>query len=88
MPQSERSQIIKDMLRWCLAYEKLNGKGPKYRNIISHVRREISEMGANIRTIKGYIRACQDEGLLGPIDSLNRIVVTQTGKNWLEKKVS
>ena len=43
-------------------------------------------MGANPRTVNSYIERCKVQNLIAIVD--NRVMCTQTGKNWLERKVS
>lgn len=82
MPQSERSQIIKEMLKWLQAKSKKNGATLK--EIIDHTQLEISEMGATSRTIKGYVRSLTRNGLIQTKGV--RFIITSKGQNWLERK--
>ena len=83
MPQSERSKIIKDMLVW------LSGQrgGKTIGQIVRHVEIEITDMGASVRTIRGYVRRCESQGLIECRDRY-KFRVTEACKNWLERKVS
>jgi len=85
MPQSERSQIIKQILSWLNARTK-SKKPPKINEVYHYIESEICEMGASIRVIKGYLRRLEVHGFIR-FDGL-KVVCTQTGKNWLKKKVS
>ena len=82
LPQSERSQNIKELLKWIEAKSKR--KGATLQEIVSYTQREICEMGASQRTILDYIRSLErarfihTEGL--------RFLITEQGKNWLERK--
>ena len=87
MPQSERSQTIKDMLKWLYAKTKKDG-GAKLNEILHHVTLEITEMGATERTVKKYLDVCQQMGLVSlSLDRL-RFMTTRKCKNWLDRKVS
>lgn len=82
MPQSERSQIIKEMLRWIQAKSKKNGA--TLREIIEYTELEISEMGATHRAIKGYVKSLDDRGLIQSKGLT--FTITSKGENWLERK--
>ena len=85
MPQSERSQIIKQMLMWIDAKTKKDG-GVSLGAIIRHTEREITDLGATSRTVKSYLQTLVRHRLV-EIKGL-KYLSTQTGKNWLERKVS
>ena len=84
MPQSERSQIMKELLSWLDAKSKGKGKGATLKEIIHHTQLEITDLGASNRTIRGYIRDLLRTQLIHT-DGL-RFMVTEEGKNWLERK--
>lgn len=73
------------ILRWLDARTK-SKKPPKIGEATHYIEREICGMGATPRTIKKYLERLEVHGLIR-FDGL-KIVCTQTGKNWLEKKVS
>ncbi len=83
LPQSERSQIIKVFLRWIEAKTKKGGAS--LRECIKHIQVEITEMGAEEKRCKKYVNDCQKADLIY-IDGL-KIKITDTGKNWLQRKV-
>ena len=83
MPQSERSQIIKAFLKWVEAKTKKDGAS--LRECIKHIQVEITEMGAEEKRCKKYVIDCQKAGLIYADGMKFRI--TDTGKNWLQRKV-
>jgi len=85
LPQSERSQIIKEMLVWILAKTKLDG-GVRRAELIRFVQLEITDLGAATRTVEKYLYDLCKHNLV--VIKGNKYLCTQTGKNWLEKKVS
>ena len=85
MPQSERSQIIKEMLMWIDAKTKKDG-GATLLQIVRYTESEITSLGATQRTVKSYLNTLLRHSLVS-LKGL-KFVCTQTGKNWLEKKVS
>jgi len=85
MPQSERSQIIKEMLMWIDARTKLNG-GVRRGELIRFVQLEITSLGAATKTVEKYLRTLVKHKLVAVKG--HKYVCTQTGKNWLENKVS
>jgi len=85
MPQSERSQIIKEMLMWIAAKTKKNG-GATLSAVIRHTESEITDLGATRRTVHSYLATLVRHHLVAQRGL--KFYCTQTGKNWLEKKVS
>jgi len=83
MPQSERSQIIKAFLRWIEAKTKKGGAS--LGECIKHIQVEITEMGAEEKRCKKYVKDCQKAGLVYA-DGM-KFKITDTGKNWLQRKV-
>ena len=79
MPQSERAEIIKKLVKWLASHEN----GQTVQAILHYVKWEITEGGATDNAIKKYI------------DDLSRAViieykhpfwkVTNYGKKWQEK---
>ena len=84
MPQSERSDTIKEFLLWLEAKTKTTGA--TLQECLKHLQIEITEMGAQDRTCRDYLKVCERAGLIR-IDGL-KFKVTETGKNWLQRKVS
>ena len=85
MPQSERSQVMTDLLRWLSAKTKKD-RGARGSEIQHHVIAEITSLGATKRTAMGYVDTLQRMGFVTLRGS--KYITTQTGENWLEKKVS
>lgn len=83
MPQSERSQIIKELLKWLAAKTKQGGAS--YQECIKHIQVEITEMGAEEKRCKKYLKDCQKAELIY-IDGM-KFKITDAGKNWLQRKV-
>lgn len=82
MPQSERSNTIKELLKWLNAKSKK--EGATLKEIIHHVTLEITELGATDRTIRGYIRTLLRTGMIKPKGT--KFICTDKCKNWLERK--
>jgi len=82
MPQSERSTIIKEFLKWLEAKSK--GSGANLQECISHLELEITQMGATKRKCADYIEACKRADLIS-IHGL-KFKITPEGKNWLQRK--
>jgi len=85
VPQSERSQIIKEMLMWIAARTIATG-GVARGELIRFVQLEITDLGAATRTVEKYLKDLLRHKLVAIKGS--KFYCTQTGKNWLEKKVS
>ena len=79
MPQSERSDNIKKLLRWLLSQEK----GATTSAILHHAKWEISEGGATDNTVKKYIEDLHKAGLTEYVHPFCKI--SKYGKEWLEK---
>jgi len=84
LPQSERSNTIKEFLKWLEAKTKQNGA--TLQECLKHLQIEITEMGAQDRTCRDYLKDCERAGLI-QIDRL-KFTISETGKNWLRRKVS
>jgi hypothetical protein len=74
-----------EILRWLNACG-LAKKSPKILEAKRYIEREICGMGATPRTVHQYLLRLQAHGLIR--EDAGRLLCTQTGKNWLEKKVS
>lgn len=79
MPQSERSEILKKLLKWLGSQEK----GVTTMAILYHVKWEITEGGATDKSIKKYIEDLHGAGLIEYKHPFWKI--TPAGKNWLER---
>jgi len=84
MPQSERSEIIKQFLKWLEAKTKQNGASRP--ECIRHIQIEITDMGAEEKRCEKYLKDCERAGLIC-VDGL-KFKLTDAGKNWLQRKVS
>jgi predicted transcriptional regulator len=84
MPQSERSQIIKEFLKWLEAKTKQGGA--TLQQCVKHIQVEITEMGAEEKRCAKYLKDCERAGLISA-DRL-KFKITEEGKNWLQRKVS
>lgn len=82
MPQSERSLIIKEFLKWLEAKSK--GNGATIQECVNFITIEVTEMGATTRKAKDYVEACHKAGLISPHGL--KFKLTLEGKNWLNRK--
>jgi len=83
MPQSERSEIIKEFLQWLGAKTK---KGGATRNeCVRHIQVEITMMGAEPSRCHKYLVECVKVGLV-TLDGF-KYKLTEVGKNWLQRKI-
>jgi hypothetical protein len=82
MPQSERSTIIKEFLKWLEAKSKTNGA--TLQECVTHLELEITQMGATKRKCADYVDACKRAKLICT-DRL-KFKITSEGKNWLQRK--
>ena len=74
-----------NILRWLEACGRAK-KSPTILQAKRYIEREICSMGATPRTVQKYLVRLEAHGFVRMDGS--RLVCTQTGKNWLEKKVS
>jgi predicted transcriptional regulator len=79
MPQSERSEILKKLLKWLIAQEK----GATVQAILQYTKWEITEGGATDNAIKKYIDDLEKALLIEYMHPFWKI--TDAGKQWLEK---
>jgi hypothetical protein len=79
MPQSERSSILKEMIKWLSRQEK----GATVQAIRQETKWEITEGGAIDATIKKYIEDLDHAGIIEYKHPF--WLVTNYGKKWLEK---
>jgi len=79
MPQSERSSILKEMLKWLSQFDK----GQTLAAIVSYTKCEITELGATDNTIKKYIRDLDHARLIEYKHPYWKI--TDFGRRWLER---
>jgi len=86
MPQSERSQIIIEFLKWLAAKSRSKKhEGATIQECVQHIEVEITSMGATTKRALSYVKSCQKAGLLYTHGLKFR--VSEVGKNWLEKKI-
>ncbi|MCW4044843.1 MAG: hypothetical protein NWE94_04930 [Candidatus Bathyarchaeota archaeon] len=79
MPQSERSDILKKLLKWLSTKED----GATVQAILQQTKWEITEGGATDNTIKKYIEDLQRASLIEYKHPFWK--VTNAGKQWLER---
>lgn len=79
MPQSERSEIIKKLLKWLASLET----GATNQGIYAYVQWEICEGGATTNTIRKYIEDLSKNHLIEYKAPFWKI--TNAGKQWLER---
>ena len=85
MPQSERSKIIIDFLKWLQAKGRSSKGGASLQECVYHITVEITNMGATQRRAIDYLRATREANLVYARGSLFRL--TSEGENWLKRKV-
>ena len=79
MPQSERANVLKKIMRWLAAQEK----GATLGALQQHIKWEITEGGATDTTIKKYIQDLNSAKLIEYKPPFWE--VTNNGKMWLER---
>jgi len=80
MPQSERAQILRTLVKWISEKEE----GQTQQAIVSYVRWEITEGGATANTAKKYIDDLKGASLI-ELKHPNIYRITNAGKSWLER---
>ena len=79
MPQSERANVLKEIVRWLVTQEN----GATLQAIRQHIKWEITEGGATDTTIKKYIEDLSSAKLIEYEPPFWKI--TNNGKMWLER---
>ena len=79
LPQSERAEIIKKILKYISSQER----GVTVAAFQFHVKWEITEGGASDRSIKKYLEDLRQAGLIEYKHPFWKI--SQLGKEWLER---
>jgi len=79
MPQSERANVLKEIMRWLATQEK----GATLQALSHHIKWEITEGGATDTTIKKYIQDLSNALLIEYQHPY--WLVTNKGKMWLER---
>lgn len=85
MPQSERSAIIKDFLKWLEAKSKKGGASLSEGS--KHIQIDITEMGATQKRAVSYFKDCVRMGLVSLDAKTMKFKITEKGKAWLKTKV-
>ena len=84
-PISERSENLKELLRWLYARTK-QGRGTGINEIIRYIQLDITELGGTTRTARNYVKTLVKLGLV-EIKGY-KYLTTKLTENWLKKKVS
>ena len=79
MPQSERAEILKKMLRWMITQEK----GATVQAVVTYTKWEITEGGATDNAIKKYIEDLKKALYIEYDHPFWK--VTKAGNMWLER---
>jgi hypothetical protein len=79
MPQSERAEIIKKLVKWLASQEN----GATVQAIVHYVKWEITEGGATDNAIKKYIEDLDKAAIIEYKHPFWK--VTKYGKKWLER---
>jgi predicted transcriptional regulator len=79
MPQSERAEIIKKLVKWLVSQEN----GATVQAIVHYVKWEITEGGATDNAIKKYIEDLDKAAIIEYKHPFWK--VTNYGKEWLER---
>jgi hypothetical protein len=79
MPQSERSNVLKEILRWLAVQEN----GATLQGLSHQIKWEITEGGATDTTIKKYIQDLESAKLIEYEHPFWK--VTNNGRMWLER---
>lgn len=87
LPRVERSELIKQILLWFEARDKLDTHGVPISEVLSYIEREITNMGSTLRTIRGYLSRLQAQGLIIEGKYGYKLKISSKGKNWLKRKV-
>ena len=82
MPQSERSETIKQFLKWLNAKSKQGGASR--RECIDHLHIEITDMGAEPRRCEIYLKDCLDSKLI-EVKGF-KFSITTDGQSWIKRK--
>ena len=84
MPQSERSETIKQFLKWLNAKSKQSGASRQ--ECINHMHIEITNMGAEPKRCEIYLRDCLQCKLIEEKDY--KFSITKDGQSWIRRKTS
>jgi hypothetical protein len=79
MPQSERSDILKKLLKWLTTQEK----GATTQGIVAYTKWEITEGGATDNIIRKYIEDLSKALLIEYQKPF--WIITNSGREWLER---
>ena len=84
MPQSERSSIIIQFLRWLQGRCKAKNY-PNIQECVKHIEIEITSMGATRKRAISYVKSCESAGLIHRYGL--KFKISKDGENWLQKKI-
>ena len=79
MPQSERSDILKKLLKWLTSQEK----GATPQAIVAYTKWEITEGGATDNVVRKYIEDLAKAQLIEYQKPF--WIITNNGREWLER---
>jgi hypothetical protein len=83
MTQTEKTEIMKKILKWLLSLEKTETNGATTSQAQHHIEWEICEGGAAPNTCKKYLEDLHKGGLIEYKHPFWRI--SKFGKEWLER---
>ena len=84
MPQSERSQNMKEILRWLK--DVVGEDGVTVGQIVAYVVNEVTELGATEKTAKGYVERLHKASLIDFVSpNSSKFRITKAGRKWLER---
>jgi predicted transcriptional regulator len=79
MPQSERSKILMELLKWLASRDDEATTAA----IHAQVRNEITQLGATAKTIENYIHDLDHAGFIEYKHPFWRII--KSGRDWLDR---
>ena len=82
MPQSERSENMKEILRWLDAKTTKDG-GATRDEYIHHTVLEITGYGGSERTALSYLKTLVKHGSVK--EKGYKFMITKAGKDWLQR---
>lgn len=82
MPQGERSETIKQFLKWLNAKSKQGGASRQ--ECINHMHVEITDMGAEAKRCEIYLKDCLNSKLI-EVEGF-KFRITKDGQSWINRK--